>query len=118
MTSYYCTTYFNQNDVEFRCTWDLTATKEEPTSEEIIHHLAAMLGENHSETWNLHEEEEDEDCKPSHFTVDLYGLTPEDFAKELVLNEREAEQNFGLTYIISTRWQEVCDEAYEHPCNL
>lgn len=116
MTSYYATTCFYQNETEFRCTWDLTATKENPTEEETIDHLAAMLSENDPDTWNL-DEDEDED-EVSQTTLNLHGLSPQEFARELVLNEDEAAQRFGVTWVISTRWEEVDPDNWEHPCNL
>lgn len=120
MTSYYCTTYLYQNGVEFRCSWDITATKEDPTSEETINHLAAMLDENHPETWNLVDDcEDDEDAGDSEpTTINLNGLSPQEFARELVLNERQAEERYGVTWVISTNWVEAIPDCWEHPCNL
>jgi len=128
MTSYYATTYFYQDDQEFRCAWDLTATKDNPTDEETISHLAAMLKENYPETWALDEDDEDEDedegedegededSLPS--TLNLFGLSPNEFAREIVLNEESAAERFGLTWTISTRWEEVDPDNWENPCNL
>ncbi len=121
MTSFYATTLFHQNDQEFRCTWDLTATKGNPSQEEIIHHLAAMLEENFPETWNLDEESDDEDAdedSQAQTTLNLHGVSPEDFARELVLNEAQAAEHFGTTWLISTKWEEVDSENWDHPCNV
>ena len=112
MTSYYATTRFYQNDQEFQCTWDLNATKCAPTDEETIQHLAAMLSENFADTWNL-----DEDESPQ-YTLNLHGLSPKDFACELVLNEVESQARFGVNWEISTQWDAVDPDNYEHPCNL
>ena len=109
MTTYYATTYLYQNDQEFQCTWDLTATKENPTNEETISHLAAMLSENCEDTWNSFDDA---------LLVDLCGLSPLEFAQEIVLNEKSASERFGLTWTISTRWEEVDPDNWEHPCNL
>jgi hypothetical protein len=114
MSVYYAATYFHQNDQEFRCTWDLTATKENPTDDETIRHLAAMLEENDPETWALDEDDED-DALPCR--IDLFGLSPLEFAREIVLNEKSAAQRFGLTWTISTRWEEVDPDNWDHPCN-
>lgn len=119
MTSFYCTTYFYQNDEEFRCTWDLTATKEEPTTEETINHLAAILSENYPDTWNTDEDEcEGEDDYSSSSVLNLHSLSPEDFAKELVMKENESKNHLGVTWEICTRWEEVDPDNWEHPCNL
>jgi len=104
-------TRFYQNDQEFQCSWDLNATKGSPSDEETIQHLAAMLSENFAETWNL-----DDDSYQS--TLNLHGLSPEDFARELVLNEVESQERFGVTWQISTKWDEVDPDNWEHPCNL
>ena len=130
MTSFYATTYFYQNDQEFRCTWDLTATKEDLTIEETIHHLASMFQENYPETWNLDEEgdedededeDEHEDDEESdlhmHNTLHLHGLSPEEFARELVLRQEQSADRFGVTWEISTRWDEVDPDNWEHPSN-
>lgn len=118
MTAYYASTYFYQNDQEFQVDWDLTATKDAPTEEETIAHLAAILEENWEETWGLEddEDEDEEDSLPS--TLNLFGLTATRFARELVLNPEAAEERFGLTWTISTRWEEVDPDNWEHPCNL
>ena len=123
MTSYYCTTCFYQNDIEFRCSWDLSATKGEPTSEETINHLAAMLDENYPETWNLLEEDEEDDEEQDQedsalTTLNLYGLSPQEFAQELVLHEKRAEERYGVTWVVSTNWEEADPDYWEHPCNL
>lgn len=114
MTTFYATTRFYQNDQEFQCSWDLTATKQDPTAEETIQHLAAMLSENFPETWGF-DEDEDEVTQTS---LNLHGLSPKDFARQLVLNENESQQRFGVTWEISTRWEEVDPDNWEHPCNL
>jgi hypothetical protein len=122
MTAYYAATYFQQNDQEFRCTWDLTATKDNPTDQETISHLAAMLEDNYPETWALEEdcedEDEDEDDNSLPSTLNLFGLSPNEFAREIVLNEESAAERFGLSWTISTRWEEVDPDNWEHPCNL
>jgi hypothetical protein len=117
MTSFYCNTRFYQNEIEYCCSWDLTATKGDPTEEETIEHLAAILSENDPATWNL-EEDEDEDDYPSTPILNLHGLSPENFARELVLNEKESQNRFGVTWEIWTRWEEVDPDNWEHPCNL
>lgn len=117
MTAYYATTRFYQNDQEFQCCWDLTATKGDPTAEETIEHLSAMLDENFPETWGFDEDEEDED-EVSQTTLNLHGLSPQDFARALVLNEKDAEALYGVTWVISTLWKEVDPDNWEHPCNL
>lgn len=113
MNSYYATTRFYQNDTEFRCSWDLTATQGDPTEEETIEHLAAMLSDNYPETWNL---DEDDQTFPS--VLNLHGLSPKEFARKLVLNEEESQKRLGVTWEISTRWQEVDPDNWEHPCNI
>jgi hypothetical protein len=117
MTTFYAATYFHQNTQEFRCTWDLTATKEDPREDETIRHLAAMLEENDPETWALDDDEEDDDhslpCR-----IDLFGLSPIEFASEIVKNEKSAAERFGLTWTISTCWEEVDPDNWDHPCNL
>jgi len=115
MTTYYATTRFYQNDQEFLCSWDLNATKNAPTDEETIQHLAKILTENDAETWNLDEDNEDEDYP---LTLDLHGLSPKDFALELVLNEKESQDHLGVFWEISTKWDEVDPDNWEHPCNL
>jgi len=117
MTVYYSTTRFYQNDQEFQCSWDLNATKGAPSDEETIQHLAAMLSENFAETWNLDEDDEYAD-QPSQTTLNLHGLSPQDFARVLVLNEKDAESLYGVTWVISTLWKEVDPDNWEHPCNL
>jgi hypothetical protein len=116
MTTFYATTRFFQNDQQFECTWDLNVTKEDPSEKETITHLASILKENmdHEATWGL--EEDDSSCLP--LAIDLHGLSPEEFARELVMNTQEAEQNLGVTWEISTRWEEVDPDNWEHPCNL
>jgi len=111
MTAYYATTRFYQNNQEFQCSWDLTATKQDPTAEETIEHLSAILSENHAETWNL---DDDDSCQS---TLNLHGLSPEDFARELVQNEVESQKRFGVNWEISTKWDEV-DSDFDHPCNV
>jgi hypothetical protein len=122
MTTYYASTYFYQNDQEFQVDWDLTATKDDPTEEETISHLAAILEENWEETWGLEDdgdEDEDDDEEGSlPSTLNLFGLSPKEFARQLVLNTQEAEERFGVTWTISTRWEEVDSDNWEHPCNL
>lgn len=113
MTAFYATTYFYQNNQEFRCTWDLYATKHDPSADETIQHLTAMLSENFADTWNL-----DEDNDSYQFALDLHGLSPEEFSRELVLNEVESQGRFGVTWKITTEWEAVDSENYEHPCNL
>ena len=113
MTAYYATTRFYQNDQEFQCSWDLNATKGAPTDEETIQHLAAMLSENYPDTWDL-----DEDDDSSQTILDLHGLSPQDFARALVLNEKDAVALYGVTWVISTLWKEVDPDNWEHPCNL
>ena len=113
MTAFYATTYLYQNDQEFRCTWDLNVTKHDPSADETIQHLAAMLSENFAGTWNL-----DEDNETCQFALDLHGLSPEEFSRELVLNEVESRERFGVTWEISTQWEAVDPSNYEHPCNL
>ena len=123
MIAYYATTRFYQDDQEFECTWDLNATKENPTAEETIRHFAAIFEENFPETWNLDEVEEDgdneeEEDNSTPTPLNLYGLSPEDFARELVLNETESKTRYGITWAISTRWEQVDTDCWEHPCNL
>ena len=121
MIAYYAATYFYQNDQEFRCTWDLVATKDHPTEEETICHLASMLEENCPDTWSLHEDEdedEDEDSDLLPKRIDLYGLSPQEFARHLVLNIDDAEERFGATWMISTLWVEVSPSNEYFPCNL
>lgn len=116
MTSYYATTRLYQSDQEFSCSWDLTATKGNPTNEETIQHLAAMLSENFPETWSLDEEEIEDDSAPT--TLNLHELCPDAFARQLVLNEQEAEELYGVTWEISTNWEEADPECWEHPSEL
>jgi len=115
MTTYYATTRFYQNDQEFLCSWDLNATKDAPTDEETIQHLTKILTENDAETWNLDEDNEDENYP---LTLDLHGLSPKDFALELVLNEKESQDHLGVFWEISTKWDEVDPDNWEHPFNL
>ena len=127
MTSYYTTTYFCQDDQEFRVSWDLTATKDNPTDEETIAHLTRILEENEPDTWGFEYEEdeddeddddEDEDDTSLPSTLNLFGLSPKEFAREIVLNKESAAERFGVTWTISTRWEEVNPDNWEHPCNL
>ena len=111
MTAYYAMTYLYQNDVEYRCSWDLCCDiKGEPTDEELIAHLWDMLSENYESTWNTFDDD---------LVVNLHGLSPKEFARELVLNFESAQER-GLVsdYEINTNWDEVGDGDYDHPCNL
>ena len=117
MIPYYAATYFYQNDQEFRCTWDLVATKDHPTEEETICHLASMLEENCPDTWALLEDEdEDSDLLPKR--IDLYGLSPQEFARQLVLNIDDAEERFVTTWTISTQLIEVSPSNEYFLCHL
>jgi len=125
MTIFYATTRFFQDDQEFECTWDLNATKENPTEEETIRHFAEMFEENFPETWNLDEVENDEDNEEEEdnddstpTSLNLFGLSPYDFATELVLHETESKSRFGITWAVSTRWEQVDADCWEHPCDL
>ena len=111
MTTYYAMTYIYQNDVEFRCSWDPDCDcKENPTDEELICHLSEMLSENCESTWNTFDDD---------LIVDLHGLTPDQFAHELILNyENALERGLISDYEINTRWDEVDYRDYDHPCNL
>lgn len=112
MTSYYAMTCIYQHDTEFRCSWNLTATKANPTAEEAIDHLEAIFHENVSDTWNL-----DDDIS-SQATLNLHGLSPEDFARELVLNEKQSKIRYGVDWVIQTNWEEVDLDNWDHPCNI
>ena len=110
MTAYYATTRFYQNVQEFECTWDLSATPESPSKEEAITHLSIILEENYAEIWGRDEEEIQ--------ALDLHGLSPVELARELVLNEKESTNRYGVTWEISTRWEETDPDNWEHPGNL
>ena len=110
MTVYYSTTRFYQNDETFECNWDLNATPESPSNEEAIAHLSAILEENYAETWGRDEEEIQ--------ALDLNGLSPFELASELVLNEKKSANLYGVTWEISTRWEEAEPDNWEHPGNL
>jgi hypothetical protein len=126
MTTYYATTRFYQNGVEFQCSFDLNvASNWNPTDEETISHLASILNENVPETWGFDDEDEcDEDCddededEDAQATLDLQGISPEQFARELVLSEEQSAERYGVTWAISTNWDVVDAENWEHPCNL
>ena len=132
MTTYYATTRFYQNGVEFQCSFDFNvASNVNPTDEEIISHLASILNENVPETWGFDDEDEcDEDCEDedededddeaefTQATLDLQGISPEQFARELVLSEEQSAERYGVTWAISTNWAVVDAENWEHPCNL
>ena len=131
MTTYYATTRFYQNGVEFQCSFDLNvASNGNPTDEETISHLASILNENVPETWGVDDEDEcdedecDEDCddededEDAQATLDLQGISPEQFARELVLSEEQSAERYGVTWAISTNWAVVDAENWEHPCNL
>jgi len=111
MTTFYAATRFCQDGNEFKCTWDLSATKGCPTDDDTINHLTSILEENCEDTWGRDEDEEVQE-------LNLYGLSPEAFARELVLNEAKSAESFGTTWEISTKWVEVDAENWEHPCNL
>jgi hypothetical protein len=110
MTNYYAKTEFFQNSEEFVCSWDLEATKNYPTVEETITHLSYILQENNPGTWEREEEEIQ--------VLDLHGFTPDEFARMLVLEEEEVATLYATTWIVNTKWAEVDDENWEHPCNL
>ena len=110
MTNYYAKTEFSQNAEEFVCSWDLEATKNYPTVEETIAHLSYILQENTPGTWEREEEEIQ--------VLDLHGFTPDEFARMLVLEEEVVATLYATTWIVITKWAEVDDENWEHPCNL
>ena len=84
------------------------------------------------ETWGFDDEDEcdedefDEDCddedededEDAQATLDLQGISPEQFARELVLSEEQSAERYGVTWAISTNWAVVDAENWEHPCNL
>lgn len=75
-----------------------------------------MLHENDPDTWSLDEDEDEYGSLPT--TLNLFGLSPEDFARQLVYHSEEANQRFGVSWEISTKWDEVDPDNWEHPCNL
>jgi hypothetical protein len=111
MTSFYCATRFIQNEEEFFCNWNLCyAAEGNPSVQETINHLTAILEENTVETW----EREDQETE----TLNLFGLTPKEFATHLVTQEEASSVRYGTTWSISTNWQEADEDNWEHPCNL
>ena len=109
MNTFYATTRFYQEGKEYRCLWDLDATINAPTDDETIRHLSWILGESWKETWENDTEVQE---------INLFGLSPEACARELVLNESQSAESFGTTWEICTKWEEVDAENWEHPCNL
>ena len=110
MTNYYAMTYIYQDDVEFRCSWDLGCESVgDPTDDELIAHLHQMLSENCEDTWNTFDDE---------LVVDLRGLSTEHFARQLVLNNEDACKHLVTSWEFCTNWDEVDPDDYDHPCNL
>ena len=110
MTNYYAMTYIYQDDVEFRCSWDLGCESQgHPTDDELIAHLAQMLSENYEDTWNTFDDE---------LVVNLRGLSPDDFARELVLNYENAVKDLVNSWEFCTNWVVVDPDDYDHPCDL
>ena len=110
MTNYYAMTYIYQDDVEFRCSWDLGCESVgDPTDDELIAHLDQMLRENCEDTWNTFDDE---------LVVDLRGLSTEHFARQLVLNNQDACKHLVTSWEFCTNWDEVDPDDYDHPCNL
>ena len=97
---------------EFKCDYDLEAIfpkstniflAQEQYNQEAIAHLTYLL------------EEQDFD---NELEVNLFGLTPEEFAKELVLKEKECVEKYGTIWSIDTEFEEADQVDWEHPCNL
>lgn len=103
--SFYATTYITQGETEFQCDWDLTGEADNATA---ITHLTDLLDEAVLAFPDNYEEGEE---------INLYGMTPKEFATLLVEDEEKAKETFGTTWVISTNFQEV-DAEWEHPCNL
>ena len=103
--SFYATTYITQGETEFKCSWDLTGEADNATA---ITHLTDLLQEAEDAFQETYEEGEE---------INLYGMTPKEFATLLVEDEEAAREMYGTTWEINTNFQEV-DAEWEHPCNL
>ena len=98
MTSYIAETTIHQNDTEFRCGFGWSASRLNPTMEDMVTHLTEIL--------NDEDAFEDENYEDFNFS----GLSPAEFARKLVENEEEMKA-LGTEWSIdvSSQTQEEMD---------
>ena len=104
--TFYATTRIFQGDSEFVCSWDFSG---EADLVSAINHLTCLLEEASDAFQEQYEEGEE---------INLHGMSAREFATFLVTEELIAEVDCETTWEISTNFQEVDADNWEHPGNL
>ena len=102
MTAYYARLTLVENGVEYRSHHDLvTAIPNAPQTAELVEYIVTGI------TDTL------EDAEGARPAIDLRGLTPSQFAADLIANE-DRWSSEGVEWDITTHF-EVVDEEWENP---
>ena len=105
MTSYYATTYVYQNNIEYECTHDFTGDADETSA---VNHLTAIL-QCPADAFDGYG-----DAMPE---LHMLGFKPTELAEALVYQEEKMKE-LGITWVISTKFEEADEDNWCHPRNL